>query len=172
MSTTSVLCRIIKQKVADFEPEGMEDWEKEQSEENVNEADRKLKDIGILTQHHLFATLKKIHGESTDEYIHKGIPNRKIIAEAFARSLENEERLPLENYLNFIDYKAIIEHKQNWDEMKPIFDIPDHWGEGRTPRTSNGWTESMNSGAFQPIRVVTVPTSSKIWSTSNISIRS
>jgi hypothetical protein len=38
------LCRIIKAHIADFEPEGMDAWEAEQSEENISAADRKVKE--------------------------------------------------------------------------------------------------------------------------------
>src|SRR5207253_10491427 len=35
-----------------------------------------------------------------------------------------EARLPLENYLDFIEYKKIVEHKVHWPLFKPVFDIP------------------------------------------------
>ncbi|MDE2925452.1 MAG: DGQHR domain-containing protein, partial [Acidobacteriota bacterium] len=44
------LCRLVKQNFSSFSPAGMDDWEEEQSEENIAIADKKLKDINIEVQ--------------------------------------------------------------------------------------------------------------------------
>lgn len=137
------LCKVIKEKVADFEPEGMKEWEAEQSEENISEADRKIKEIVMLMQHHLFKRLRELY-PGGDAYWHKGISDKKIKAEAYERSLDSddESRLPLENYLDVIDYKKIAESKQNWPSMKPLFDIPEPGEKGFAKNVK--WIDRIN----------------------------
>jgi DGQHR domain-containing protein len=138
------LCKIVKGRFADFEPEGMETWEAEQSEENISAADRKIKDIVVSIQHHLFRTLRSVHGEAKDAYWHKGITDKNVKSEAYKRSLDadDESRLPLENYLDVIDYKKIIEAKANWPFFKPLFDIPEPGEKGFAKNLK--WIERVN----------------------------
>ena len=119
------LCKIVKQRYADFKPEGMEQWEEEQSEEKITTADRKIKEIEVKVPKYIFDVFRTIHGEAKDAYWYKGITDKSIKAEAYKRSLDDEDeaRLPLENYLDFIDYKKIVENKQNWSLFKEIFNI-------------------------------------------------
>jgi hypothetical protein len=44
----------------------MDKWEAEQSEENISIADRKIKEIVVNVQNHLFRVLRKLHGEQKD----------------------------------------------------------------------------------------------------------
>jgi DGQHR domain-containing protein len=127
------LCRIVKERFADFEPEGMKEWEAEQSDENISAADRRIKEIVIAMQKRIFATFRALYGEKNDAYWHKGISDKNMKAEAYRRSLEyeDEDRLPLENYLDVIDFKKIVENKQNWPLFKNVFDIPEPGDKGR-----------------------------------------
>jgi DGQHR domain-containing protein len=138
------LCRILKERFADFEPEGMEDWEAEQSDENISEADRRIKEIVIGIQKRIFTTFRSIYGEEKDAYWQKGITDKNMKAEAYRRSLEYEddEQLPLENYLDVIDYKKIAESKQNWPLFKDVFDIPEPGEKGRAKNLK--WMERIN----------------------------
>ena len=121
------LCRIVKSSFSDFTPEGFSDWEKEQSTERVNEADRKLKELNIQVQKYIFEKFKELYGTEKDAYWNKGIVDKKIKTSAYDKSLDDDDddRLPLENYLDFIQYKEIVEHKRHWLIFKPIFDIPE-----------------------------------------------
>ena len=138
------LCKIVKDKVPDFEPEGMEEWEAEQSEENINSADRKLKEINVLMQDNLFKVLRRVYGEEKDAYWHKGVTDKNMKGEAYKRSLdsEDENRLPLENYLDVLDYKKIVESKQNWPYLKSIFDIAEPGEKGHAKNVK--WMERIN----------------------------
>jgi len=51
------LCKLVKAKYADFEPDGMADWEAEQSEDRIKHADIKLKDIVSDMRDHIFQRL-------------------------------------------------------------------------------------------------------------------
>jgi DNA sulfur modification protein DndB len=138
------LCRIIKAQFADFEPEGMDKWQAEQSEENISAADRKIKEIVVKVQKRLFDVLRKLYGEQKDAYWHKGISDKSIKTKAYDRSLDydDEGRLPLENYLDVVDFKKIIESKQNWPFLRDVFDIPEP-GEKGLAKNLN-WLDRIN----------------------------
>lgn len=134
------LCNIVKSRYADFKPEGMEEWIASRSEANVAAADRQVKDICTETQRHVFEVLKLRFGEG---YWQKGVVDKKMKADAYAKSLDEEERgLPLETYLDFIDLKKIIENKQNWPDFRDVFDIPEVGEKGRAKNLK--WMDRIN----------------------------
>ena len=138
------LCKIVKTKYPDFQPEGMQDWEAEQSEENIQNADRKLRDIIVEMRKYIFLVFRKVYGESKDAYWDKGVPDKKIKADAYARSLDDngDDRLPLENYLFEIDLKKIVEHKLNWQLFKYVFNISEPGEKGYAKNLK--WMERIN----------------------------
>ena len=138
------LCQIIKQEFSDFSPDGLDDWEQEQSTENVAEADRKLKELNIKVQKFIFDRFKEKYGEEKDAYWHKGIIDKNIREKAYGKSLDDDDddRLPLEHYLDFIEYKKIIENKQHWPMFKPVFDIPEPGEKGYSKNIR--WMERIN----------------------------
>jgi len=138
------LCSMVKAKYPDFQPEGMQDWEAEQSEEKVQTADRKIRELIMEMQKFIFTVFRVIHGEAKDAYWDKGVPDKNIKANAYTRSLDDdvEERLPLENYLDVIDFKKIVEHRQNWPLFKSVFNIPEPGEKGRAKNLK--WMERVN----------------------------
>lgn len=138
------LCHILKQRFADFKPEGMDDWEAEQSEENVKRADSRIKDIVIDVQREIFSRFKEQYGEYKDAYWHKGISDKGIKARAYEKSLDDDDetRLSLENYLDVIDYKKIVENKANWPLFRELFDIPEPGEKGVAKNLK--WMERIN----------------------------
>lgn len=138
------LCSMIREHFSDFSPEGIEEWIEGQSEDRVRDADQKLKEINIKVQKQIFDTFKELYGEENSAYFDKGITDKKIKGSAFNKSLENdlEDRLPLENYLDFIEYKKIVEQKQNWPSFKNVFDIPEPGEKGYTKNIQ--WMERIN----------------------------
>ena len=121
------LCQLVKNKFGGFSPAGMDDWEMEQSEEHIAIADRKLKYIHVEVQKYIFRKFKELYGTDRDAYWNNGVLDKTIQVKAFQNSLDDpvEDRLPLENYLFFIDYKKIIENKNHWSFFKDVFNIPE-----------------------------------------------
>lgn len=138
------LCRIVKEKYPDFQPEGMQDWEAEHSDENIQTADRKIREVIVEMQKFIFTVFRTIHGEAKDAYWDKGVPDKSIKAEAYKTSLDDEveDRLPLETYLDVIDFKKIVEHKQNWPLFKSLFNIPEPGEKGHAKNLK--WMERVN----------------------------
>jgi len=121
------LCKMVKDKYSDFQPEGMEDWEAEQSEDKISEADAKLKDIVTEMRNYIFSVLRRVHGEKNNAYWERGVSDKGVKEAAYGRSLDTDvdDRLPLETYLEVVEMKKIVESKENWNLLKPIFNIPE-----------------------------------------------
>jgi len=138
------LCEMIRKVFSDFEPEGLETWAQEQSEERVSDADRKLKDLNVNVQKVIFETLKAHYGLEGDAYWNKGVVDKQIKLRAYEKSLDqdDDDRLPLENYLDFIDYKKIVENKTHWPIFKTVFDIPEPGEKGYAKNVK--WMERIN----------------------------
>ena len=138
------LCQMIRNEFSDFSPEGIDEWTEEQSEERVADADKKLKDLNIQVQKTIFDIFKQQYGASGDSYWNKGVLDKKIKIHAYEKSQDDddEDRLPLENYLDFIEYKKIVENKTHWPLFKSIFDIPDPGEKGYTKNIR--WMERVN----------------------------
>lgn len=135
---------MVKAKYPDFQPAGLEDWEKEQSEENIQTADRKVHDIIVEMQKYIFSVFRTLYGATKDAYWEKGISDKSIKTKAYERSLDEEieDRPPLETYLDVIDFKKIVENKQNWQLFRPVFNIPDPGEKGHAKNLK--WMERLN----------------------------
>jgi DGQHR domain-containing protein len=139
------LCAIVREDFSDFTPDGLADWEAERSDENVREADRKLKEVNVAVQSYIFKKFKQTYGVTGDAYWDRGITDKEIKTRAYNKSLDDEaeKRLALENYLDFIDYKKIVENKQHWHLFAPVFDIsmPGEKGYSKNLR----WMDQINA---------------------------
>lgn len=135
------LCKMIQEKYSDFKPEGMEEWEQEQSEEKILEADTKLKKIVSEIRNYIFDVFRTIH---KDLYWEKGITDKGIKAEAYKRSLDADvdDRLPLETYLEIVEMKKIVENRLNWPLFKTVFNIPEPGEKGLAKNLK--WMERIN----------------------------
>ncbi len=135
------LCNIVQQDFPDFNPEGMKNWELEQSEENIRIADERLKELNIKVQHYIFALFRKKFGT---RYWEDGLTDPDMKTNAYRKSLEvdPDDRLELEHYLDFIDYKKIVEKKQHWTLFKSVFDIPEPGEKGFAKNLK--WMEQIN----------------------------
>lgn len=135
------LCSIVKAKYPDFQPEGLQDWEAEQSEEKIQTADRKIRELIVEMQKFIFDVFRVVHGEQA--YWDKGVPDKTIKVKAYERSIDNgDEKLPLETYLDVIEFKKIVEHKQNWPLFKDVFNIPEPGDKGHAKNLK--WLERVN----------------------------
>jgi len=136
------LCRLVQQEHPSFEPEGLIEWNEAQSEERVAEADRQIKELNIIVQKFIFDRFKEAYGQDADAYWHRGVTDKDIRTRAYKKSLDDETPLPLENYLDFIEYKKIVENREHWRIFKPVFDIPERGEKGLSKNLK--WMERIN----------------------------
>lgn len=116
------LVDLINQGFPDFKPEGFNDWKTELSQEQKGTGDQRVKNIRAIIIAYLFARLNQEYGEY---YFEKGVTEKKLKAKAYEQSLgdEVEERAPIENYLDILDYKKIAETPANWVLVQTVFRI-------------------------------------------------
>lgn len=138
------LCRLIKAEIADFQPEGMDEWEQEQSEERIQAADNQLKSIVSEMRDYIFDVFKAVYGEKRGAYWEQGVTDKTIKAAAYARSLDSEidERLSLESYLEVVEMKKIVEKAQNWPRFKAVFNIAEAGEKGLAKNLK--WMDRIN----------------------------
>ncbi len=138
------LCQLIKSQINDFNPEGLDRFEAEQSDERYKNAADKLREIEVEMNRLIFDVLKKRFGEMRDEYWEDGVPDSNVKTEAYKRSQDDskDKRGPLESYLTVLDYKKIVENKQNWPMFKSVFNIPEIGDKGLAKNLK--WFERLN----------------------------
>lgn len=120
------LARIVRKKFPDFAPAEYTSWEAAQSEEDRLLADQRLQEINSSVQRHIFRVFRRMYGEDGNRYWEKGVPSGEMRTKAYGKSSEYDidERGPQESYLDFIDFKKIIEKSDRWPIFKDIFHIP------------------------------------------------
>jgi len=138
------LCKLVKAKFSDFQPEGMADWEAEQSEDRISDADNKLKSIVSEMREHIFSVFRKVYGTEREAYWEKGISDKTVKIAAYNRALDTpvEERLPPETYLEVLEMKKVVEAKTVWPMFKPVFNIPEPGEKGQAKNLK--WMERVN----------------------------
>ena len=139
------LCNLVHQGIDEFWPVGMDDWQKERSTERTQKTNELLESLNIIIQKYIFDAFKKIYGIEKDAYFEQGVPQgSKIHSKAYDKSQQTplEERLSLDHYLDFIDYKKIVENKQNWDQFKSVFNIPKKGVKGLAKNLT--WMDDIN----------------------------
>lgn len=142
------LCAVVEEVFNDFTPEGYSEWKSEQSEERITETDRKLKDLNVLVHKAIFDMLKVKYGEH--RYWDDGVTDKNIKTRAYEKSLEDDPdvRLSMDNYLDFIEYKKVVEHKNNWEMFKPVFNIPEPGERGLSKNVK--WMQRINELRRKP----------------------
>ncbi len=141
------LVKVIRTKNKSFLPNGYLEWEEAQSEENIKKADDQVKQLNLDIQKSIFDKLKEIYGEDESEYWEKGISDNNIKMDAYKKQLEDKDnidnKMPKEHYLDFIQYKKIIEKKDNWKYFKEVFNIRLE-NESKGKARYLGWMDQLN----------------------------
>jgi DNA sulfur modification protein DndB len=106
------LCLIVKTKFPDFKPAGFSEILAEQQTEETKKADTLVRSIVDRVHRHVINVLKGRYG--VDDFFDKGIPQAEIKMSATKKFYEDKSSMPKETYLDVIELKDIMEHKQNW----------------------------------------------------------
>ena len=61
---------------------------------------------------------------------------------AYRKQQDDEQRLPLEVYLDFIELMKIVENKQHWPWFREVLDIAERGDKGRAKNLK--WMERVN----------------------------
>lgn len=134
---------IIQRQHQEFIPEGLEDWRTTQSEELKQAADQQVQQINSLVQKHIFAVFRKMYGEKGNAYWQKGVTSKDMKTKAYVKSLDDDSELPQETFLDFIDFKKIVEQRDHWPLFKSVMDISLNGTKGIAKNLD--WMERVNT---------------------------
>ncbi len=111
----------------------------EQSEEKIERAETQLKELAKRLHGYVFRQLRKRYGE---DYFEKGVSNKQWRVEAYSRQQDDPQRLPLQNYLDLIQLKGIVEKAGHWQMFKDVLDIPERGDKGKAKNLE--WLGRLN----------------------------
>lgn len=137
------LSDIVAAAAASFSPSGLSDWRKKATEDDTKYADEAVKRLQTVVHDVTVTILRKEYG---DKYLTKGVPNGKILEKAFPRQIEDakkDEEKDLDVYFDLLDFKDIVEHKQNRGLFKGVFDIEMTGDKGLAFNLR--WMEALNN---------------------------
>lgn len=132
---------LVREEFPSFGPAEFEEWKQAQDTERANEAITKVQDLNKMICASLFRLMEDKYGA---EYFDKALPDKKARAHAYEKSLDDpvETRGKLEEYLDLITYKKIVEKREHWPDCKKIFDIPLEEDKGAAKHVK--WMERLN----------------------------
>ncbi len=116
------LCRIVKQSVTDFEPEGLKEHVRETSAEVIAESERRWRWINETVHDHVVTVLEENYG---DNFFQAGILNKDIKNSCYQKMNDDppgQQKSP-EVYLDFIHLKKVVEQKENWKLFSSTLNI-------------------------------------------------
>lgn len=116
------LARLVHEKFAEFSPPGFGDYQDNKSSEESKKADDQVRRIIAKTHHHVIAVLNQTYGS---RYYTTGIPQKEIRMKGLERQqdVDPDEQLDPITYLDVVDLKKIVEHKDNWPHFEPTMNI-------------------------------------------------
>ena len=134
------LCRLVREGHSEFSPPGYDVWREEQSEERHETAESQLRDIATEVHSIIFKKLRDRYGD--ERYFEDGISDINMKVKAFKRQQEDAKRLPMDGYLDFIDYQKIVTARQHWPLFKETFNIPERGDKGMAKNVK--WMTRIN----------------------------
>ncbi|MEL3889831.1 DGQHR domain-containing protein [Ferrovibrio sp. MS7] len=115
------LCKIVRSEFEAFNPPDLDRLLSERDEAEAVRGDSLTKQIIDRVHGHVIKILKQNYG--VNEYFDKGVPFKEIKKEAYSKRIDDNSRMPAENYLDLVDLKKIIECTPNWDMFKETMNI-------------------------------------------------
>ncbi len=118
------LSELVRTEFPTFAPTGLEEFLRETAEETTQRADRQIRIIQEQVPAFVVRRLKELFPDD-DKFLAKAIKNQEILVSAFKKQSEApaEEQGPLETYIDFIDFRKIVELKDNWPKFADELNI-------------------------------------------------
>lgn len=138
------LCKIINNVHSDFMPDGFLEWVDTQNKEKIIISDNRLKEINSFIINSIGETFKANFSGDTN-YMEKALGKKKTdvyMKMVEKRAKDGKPDVPLEGYLDFIDFKKIVEIAEYWPLFKGAFNIPEPGEKGVAKNIK--WIERLN----------------------------
>lgn len=117
------LVGLIRTAIPDFGPSDFDEWRAEQNQERAKNAAEKVQELNAAICTTIFDKFRQAYGE--EQYFEKGVTDKKMRLGAYERMQDDEfsQRGKMEEYLHLLDYKKIVEKRENWPLFEAIFSI-------------------------------------------------
>lgn len=117
------LVGVIRETTPRFGPADFDVWRSAQSQERAKDASDKVQELNDRICAVIFGIFKREYGEK--DYWDRGVTNKQMKTDAYGRAQDDDisERGALEEYLNLIDYKKVVEKSEHWGWFQDIFSI-------------------------------------------------
>jgi DNA sulfur modification protein DndB len=117
------LVGVVREQAKKFGPADFDVWRNEQNLERKKQAAEKVQDLNSNICSAIFAQFRKEYGD--EHYFLKGVTNKEMRTAAFSKQQDDEigQQAPLEEYLNLLDYKKIVEKAEHWPLFAELFSI-------------------------------------------------
>jgi N6-adenosine-specific RNA methylase IME4 len=118
------LCVMIRGEFPAFAPDGLDDHLRETDDDRRAKADGQVRQIQSKVPEFVIARLKEIY--PGQHYLDRAVKNQEILVEAFKKRTQTpiEDQDELETYLDFLDFRKIVEAKENWPHFSDYLSIP------------------------------------------------
>ncbi|WP_024517131.1 DGQHR domain-containing protein [Bradyrhizobium sp. Tv2a-2] len=136
------LARLVQEKFPQFIPSGLSEYISTKSSEDSRKADEQVRRVIDKIHLHVIGVLKQRYG---DRYYTAGIPQKDIRMKGLDRQQDAEvdEQLDPITYLDVVDLKKIVEHKNNWLYFEPTMNI--RMRDDRRGNAKNiSWFDTLN----------------------------
>ncbi|MCC5613405.1 hypothetical protein LC612_43705 [Nostoc sp. CHAB 5834] len=117
------LADIVKTKFPSFTPSGYDEFVKENEEAITALSDQRVRIIQEQVPAFIVSRLKSAY--EGEKYLQQAIKNKDILEGAFKKQLaaDMDDQGPFETYIDFIDFRKIIETKENWPKFSDVLSI-------------------------------------------------
>lgn len=116
------LAKIVRSVFQNFNPSGLEDFIRETDANRREEADRLVKHLQSKVPEFIVSRLKKEYGDGED-WLRRACKNKDILTGAFKKQIDEEDPGSIESYLDFLDFKKIVEAQENWGYFSEALSI-------------------------------------------------
>jgi DGQHR domain-containing protein len=118
------MCTFIRSRYPEFSPDGLDAYLRETADERRLRADEQIRQIQSLVPEFVVNRLKSIYPGSN--FLDRAVRNQEILVDAFKKRTQVpvDEQDALETYLDFVDFRKIVESKENWFHFENELSIP------------------------------------------------
>ncbi|MFT3671564.1 DGQHR domain-containing protein [Aestuariivirga sp.] len=117
------LVGVIREQHRKFGPVDFDQWRNEQNLERKKQATEKVQELNAAICATIFSIFRREYGD--EHYFSKGVTSKDMRTAAYSKQQDDDigQQGPLEEYLNLIDYKKIVEKSEHWPLFQDVFSI-------------------------------------------------
>lgn len=117
------LTDLVKTSFPTFAPAGHEDFVKENEEALTKRADQQVR--ALQEQVPAFIVRRLRDAYDGEKFLQQAVKNKDILSDAFKKQVaaDVDDQGPLETYIDFIDFRKIVESKENWPHFSDVLSV-------------------------------------------------